>query len=413
MAGYVKEAGLLAWLPFDMTLGLAILTALLVIIRLVTSPVPQQMHGVILAFVLLIPPVLYSASTDYGTDKVGRLFAFTFLSALAPVVLIRDRRDVARFLWALVAMGGVVVVSALINPQLSSDYADAPITTESVDTIGLGSAAGVVLVMFGIGLIWNSVPLLAVVPAAAAVYVLLQSGSRGPLFSALLAVLAGVVLTRTRPRFRRIAVFGALLAVGVLIAYSAAPAASRSRIAGFLEGDTAGSVDARVQLYHDAYESILKHPLGIGWGNYEGIAFGGYTYPHDLPLEVLAEAGVIFGGLFLLWICHVVIRTHRITTDFIGAAVFAIALFWLGKALVSGDINDNRVLFYALGVAVAADAVWWRGDRDLEKSKPSGPARPGATATAGPAAHRVLPDRVVVVRGAPAGARAGRELGHP
>ncbi len=374
MAGYVKQTGVLASLPFDLTLVMALLTALLVVIRLVTSSVPRQTHGVILAFALLVPPVLYSASTAYGSDKVLRIFAITFLSALGPVVLIRDRSDVARFLWALTGMGAIVVATALVDPQLSSNYEDAPIKTDSVDTIGLGSAAGLVVVVLTLGLIWNRVHWLAIAPAAAAVYMQLQSGSRGPLFSSVLAILVGCLLTRTRPRLRRVGAFGGLLAAGVLIAFSAAPAASQGRIAGFLEGSTSGSVDGRVRLYQDAFESILSTPMGLGWGGYEGIAFGGYRYPHDLPLEVLAEAGVIFGGLFLLWICYVIIQTRRVTVDFIGSAVFATVLFWLGKALVSGDINDNRVLFFALGLAIAARAV----QREREESSPTPAPRPTA-----------------------------------
>ena len=358
MAGFVKDTGPLARLPFDLTLALAMLTALIVGLQMVIAGIPRDAHGVVLAFTLLVPPVLWSATTAYGTEKVGRLFTFTFLSLLAPVVLVRTRSDVARFVWAFTGMSGIVVISALFNPELSSAYEGAPITTESVDTIGLGSAAGHVLVVLALGVIWKSVPRLAAIGAAAsAVYVLLQSGSRGPLISALSAVMVGSLLTRVRPDYRRVVVFVALLAIGVLVAYEAAPSYSQLRIIGFLEGDTQGSIDGRISLYHEAFQSILRHPFGIGWGNFEGIAFGGYTYPHDLVLEVLAEAGVVLGGLFLLWLCYRIILAHRITTDYLGAVVFASAIFWSGKALVSGDINDNRVVFYAIGLAIAACGI--------------------------------------------------------
>lgn len=357
MAGFVKDTGILVDLPVDLTLALGLLTAVVVGLQIVLVGVPREVHGVVLAFTLLVPPVLWSATTEYGTDKVGRLFTFTFLSVLAPVVLIRDRGDVARFVWAFTGMSGIVVVTALFDPQLSSAYTGAPITTESVDTIGLGSAAGHVLVVLALGLIWRSVPRLALVGAAGAVYVLLQSGSRGPLFSAAVAVLAGSLIVRRRPDFRRVLAFLGLLAVGTVVAYEAAPLYSQRRIIGFFEGDTSGSVDGRISLYHDAFQSVLAHPFGIGWGSFEGIAFGSYTYPHDIVLEVLAEAGVVFGGLFLLWLVYRIALAYRLTTDYLGSVVFATAVFWCGKALVSGDINDNRVLLYAVGLAVAACGV--------------------------------------------------------
>jgi hypothetical protein len=357
MAGFIKETGYLARLPFDVTVAFAFLTALIVGVRLVVSGIPREVHGVVLAFSLLVPPVLWSATTEYGTDKVARLFTFTFLAILAPIVLIRDTGDVARHLWALTAVCGIAVASALVDPKLSSAYEGAPIRTDSADTIALGSAAGHVIVVLTLGLIWRGIPRLAVLAVAGAVYVSLQSGSRGPLLSALAAVLVGSLLTRVRPDHRRVVAFVGLLLVGVVVAYQAAPYASQQRILTVLEGDTDGSVDSRIRLYHDALESISRHPFGIGWGSFEGITFAGYAYPHDLPLEVLAEAGVVFGGLFLAWMCFRVLQAHRITVDYTRAAVFATVIFWLGKSLVSSDFNDNRVLLYVLGIAIAAGGV--------------------------------------------------------
>lgn len=375
MSGFVKDTGYLEFVPFDLTLGLGVLTAVVVAARLAVSGVPRSIHGVVLAFALLIPPVFLAAATAYGSEKVLRLFAFTFLALLAPVALIRTTGDVVRHLGCMTALAGVVVVTALLEPQLSSDYEGAPIVTESVNTIQLGSAGGLVVVVLTLGLLWHRLPLLAVVPAAAALYVLLQSGSRGPLFSSVFAVFAGVLLTRARPRAHRIVVFGALLGVGLVAAYSAAPEASQGRILGLLQGRTAGSVDARVSLYGNALDAIVAHPFGTGWGGFQAFAFRGYTYPHNLALELLAEAGLVCGGFFLIWLCLQIVQTHRITDHVVGAVVFAVVLFWTGKAMVSGDINDNRVLFYALGIAVAARATAVLGGRDGDRSRRPAPDR--------------------------------------
>ena len=388
MAGFIKDTGVLALLPFDLTLALGLLTALIVGVRLIVSDIPRAVHGVVLAFALLVPPALWSAPTEYGSDKVLRLFTFTILAIIAPIVLIRDERDVARHLWAMTGMCGIVVVSALVDPRLSSAYTGAPITTESVDTIGLGSAAGHVVVVVALGLIWKAVPRLAIVAAAAAVYVMLQSGSRGPLLFALSAVLVGSLLARKRPDPRRVAIFGALLAVGGIVAFQAAPLYSQLRILAVLTGMDDTSVDGRYALYRDAFDSILRHPLGIGWGSFEGITFGGYRWPHDVPLEVLAEAGLVFGGLFLGWLCLQILRAHRITVDYPGAAVFAVVIFRSGHSLVSSDINDNRVVRYAIGIAIAAGGVRaanvGRGTSftDVSSRRPSRPDRQSSTADA-------------------------------
>jgi O-antigen ligase len=369
MAGFIKRTGSLLGVPLDLTVAFALLTALLVGLHLVVSGIPREAHGVVLAFTLLVPPMLWSATTDYGTDKVARLFTITFLAILAPVVLIRDTGDVARHLWALTGACGIVVASALLDPKLSSEYEGAPIRTDSANTIALGSAAGHVMVVLTLGLIWKGVPRLAVLAVAGAVYVSLQSGSRGPLLSALAAVLVGSLVTRVRPDYRRIAAFVALLLVGVVVAYQAAPYYAQQRILSVVEGGGDSSVDARVRLYQDALASISRHPFGIGWGSFEGITFGGYTYPHNLPLEVLAEAGLVLGGLFLAWMCFQILRAHRITVEYVGAAVFAIVIFWFGKSMASSDFNDNRVLLYVLGIAIAAGSVSAAGGRRSARSK--------------------------------------------
>jgi hypothetical protein len=389
MAGFMKEAEALAGLPVDLTLALAVLTAGVVVVRVVISGVPRVAHGVVLAYCLLLPPVLWSATTEYGADKVTRLMTFTFLAILAPVVLIRDPRDVLRHVVALTGMCGLVVLNGLLNPQLSSDYEGAPVRTDAVNTIGLGAAAGTVLVVFSLGLIWKRIPVVpALVGAGTGLYMLLQSGSRGPLFSAILAVLGGSLLTRQRPDHRRVVGFLGLLAVGVLVAYSAAPLASQRRILALLQGNTGGSVDGRIRLYDEALDSINHRPFGLGWGGFEGIAFAAYRWPHNLPLEVLVEAGVVFGGLFLVWMYLQVIRTRRITVDYVGAAAFAVLLFWLGASMVSSDFNNNRVGLYALGVAIAAGSlIRPPGPRE---TVPTGPAPAGRElATASPGAVAV------------------------
>jgi capsular polysaccharide biosynthesis protein/O-antigen ligase len=357
LSGSFKEIGALDFLPVDATLVLAVVVAVVVGLRLIFEPVPRAVHTVLFGFLLLIPAAFFTAPTEYGADKELRLFTITFLSMLAPAVLIRDRADVRRHVLALGGVAGIVVAGGVVNPQPSSDYAGAPITTESVDTIGLGTAAGVVVVIATMCLMWRAVPWQVALPIdGLAVYVLLQSGSRGPLFATILAVFVGAFLVRRRPGIGRGAFFMFLVGAGVLVAFSLAPLYSRDRIIDLLTGNTAGSVDTRARLIDVALDMVNRHPLGVGWGGFQYDAFGVYRYPHNLPLEVLAEAGLLFGGIFLAWLIICVARTYPATVDFAGATSFAVLVCVLGKALVSGDLNDNRLAFYALGIAVAVAA---------------------------------------------------------
>jgi capsular polysaccharide biosynthesis protein/O-antigen ligase len=358
LSGSFKDLDALDLLPVDATLLLAAVVAVLVALRMLSDPVPRAAHTVIFGFLLLIPAAFFTAPTEYGTDKALRLFTITFLSMLAPVVLIRDRTDIRRHLLALAGIATIVVAVALIDPQPSSDYEGAPIATDSAGTIGLGTAAAVVVVIATMGMMWRAVPWQVALPAgAAAVYVLLQSGSRGPLFATVLAVLVGAFLVRARPGLGRALLFGSLVGVGILVAFSLAPLYSRDRIVDLLRGNTAGSVDSRVHLVGDALDVLDRNPLGVGWGGFQAEAFAGYRYPHNLALEVLAEAGLLFGGIFLIWFALLVARAHRATVDSSGGTVFALLVCVLGGAMVSGDLNDNRLTFYVLGIAVAASSL--------------------------------------------------------
>lgn len=384
LSGSFKEVGALAALPVDATLLLAVVVGGLVVWEMLWRPIPRAVHVAVFGFLLLLPAAFFTAATPYGEDKALRLFTITFLSMLAPALLIRDRADVRRHLIALAAVAGVVVGGGLFNPRLSSNYAGAPITTESVDTIGLGTAAAVVVVIMTMALIWKAWPLLLTLPVgAASMYVLLQSGSRGPLFSAVIAVVVGTFLVRVRPSLRRGLVVLSLVAVGVLVSFSLAPEYSRGRILNFFEGNNSGSVDNRVRLIEVGIDQITRHPFGIGLGGFEGAAFGGYFYPHDLPVEVLAEAGVILGGAFLVWIGYCAVRAHFASVDFTGGTAFAVLVCVIGKSLVSGDLNDNRLTFYVLGVGLAAGLLVARSALEtaaqpLRRSTAESPERNGA-----------------------------------
>jgi capsular polysaccharide biosynthesis protein/O-antigen ligase len=358
LSGSLKEIEGLDFLPVDATLVLAAVVAVPVALRMISEPIPRAMHIVFFGFLLLIPAAFFTAPSEYGTFKEMRLFTITFLSMLAPVVLIRDRTDVRRHVLALAGVAGIVVAAAVVNPEPSSDYAGAPVTTGGVGTIGLGTAAAVVVVIATMGMIWRAIPWQVALPAdSAAIYVLLQSGSRGPLFSTILAILIGVFLVRVRPRLGRGLFFMMLVGVGVLVAFSLAPLYSRDRIVDLLTGDTAGSVDNRVRLIEISLDVVNRSPWGLGWGGFQAEAFAGYRYPHNLPLEALVEAGLLFGGIFLVWLVICAARAYWATVDFSGGTVFAVLVCVLGEALVSGDLNDNRLTFYALGIGIAASSL--------------------------------------------------------
>ncbi len=401
MAGFFKSTQMFAWLPYDLTLLLGIATGVAVIARLIVSRIPAQIHGIIVGFMLLVPAVFNAAPTLYGSEKVSRLFTITLLATLAPVLLIRSKADLERFLWAWTGVCGIVVLSALINPQASAAYAGAPVTAEGTDTIGLGNAAGLVVVVMTLALMWRRLPWYVAIPiGGAASWVLLQSGSRGPLIATVIGIVAGIVLPKMKPRPIRAVVVVGLSAAALVLAFLAAPIYAQDRIASVLEGRALYEGTTRIDLYRVAWDSVQVHPLGIGLGGYEQITFLGYRYPHNLYLEVLAEVGVIFGSLFLIWLVAYLLAARRSAMTFASAALFSILCSLLVEAGLSGDININRMLFYTIGLTAAVRAV---ADHQAARTAP-----PGRPATA-PEQRPELTRRMPAVSGSTSGSTtAGR-----
>jgi O-antigen ligase len=359
MSGSFKEAPPFNLLPIDLTVILAVVTLLTCVARVLRTRRLSRSTGIVLlGFVFLLPAILYAPHTVYATEKVSRLFTLTLLSALAPTLLIRTTDGVRRLLWSWVAVCSGIVLIAILSPQHVADYAGAARTAVGANTIALGRAAGLVIVVTVLGAMWRRLrPSVALPLIAVSIYALLQSGSRGPLLSVVAALLAVVTLAPKRPR--SVAVVGLLLLVGggIYYSFSQAPLYARERIAVAISGGLESASPERVELFRVAWHSIQTKPLGLGLGGFASIAPGGDLYPHNLPLEVWSEAGIFLGTLFLAWLVVQLIRGRAIATDFTGSAVFASFVFMLMNTLVSGDLNDNRVMFFALGIAAATASL--------------------------------------------------------
>jgi hypothetical protein len=79
---------------------------------------------------------------------------------------------------------------------------------------------------------------------------------------------------------------------------------------------------------------------------------GNRQYPHNVLLEVGAEGGVLaLFGLTTVIALAVRKQAHAASAP-VEMAMLALVFFFLLNAMVSGDINDNRGLWVALGAAL-------------------------------------------------------------
>jgi O-antigen ligase len=139
----------------------------------------------------------------------------------------------------------------------------------------------------------------------------------------------------------------------------------------------------RADLYADAVDLFAQAPItGAGAGRFANLYSGidsSFSYPHNMPLEVAAEFGLI--GLALTGLVAVgVMRGHlrmRRAGDLrlgqLSGAVIALTVYLFLHTLKSGDLNSHRLYFLLLGVCWAGCAV--RGGPRPQTVSAIGPER--------------------------------------
>lgn len=125
------------------------------------------------------------------------------------------------------------------------------------------------------------------------------------------------------------------------------PAAGCGHVAGRIVAVSQNPGD-RDNLVATAWQLFLNHPLfGGGPGSFAGLVRG-YTYPHNVPLEVAAELGILGVAVLLLplvagWLRLVVAGVRARSRSV--ASLMAVVLTFAVVANLSGDLSSARALW--------------------------------------------------------------------
>ncbi|WP_146605735.1 O-antigen ligase family protein [Micromonospora craterilacus] len=303
--------------------------------------------AVVLAAVVAVPAFVTPPTNDYGSTKVSSFFLFTVPTAVA-VMLLRDRRDVTTWAKVWVVSGCLLAIFALVGGvdpagrAVGSDGASNPIWLARA----IGSPA--------VALLWltyrRALPRPVVIGAAVLLVAgLYATGSRGPVLALAIATLVVITLASPAARASRAAVVGLAAGIGgyFAVVFQWIPAASRFGAALY---DPQGELEAsqRVELARPTIDLIMANPGGVGFGHWaDHAAIVVYRYPHNLFLEVFAEAGWIPGAVLVALLLWVVVRLWR-SARVEPAAVLTLALlaFETMCVSVSGDLNART--FFAV-----------------------------------------------------------------
>ncbi|MFN7241700.1 MAG: O-antigen ligase family protein [Dietzia cercidiphylli] len=289
-----------------------------------------------------------SQSTTYGDGKVTQLLTLTPLTVFAGVVLLGIPEVRSRLLWCIVGWGALVAALQFLNP----DTAGNPLTisAEGSSYLNYGravAAAAVVLLVLAVRRRASALPLLLL--GAGFMWLALSSGSRGPVIAAVVAVAAGLAVSRLPAGVTITGLIGVFLAVQFIDLEQFLP----ERLQSFDDNST----QVRVYMLEIAVQQFRDSPLGAGWGELEPYMAGvgpDLAYPHNVFIEVAAEAGLLALAGFVGYLLYSLIGQYKASTTGPEAALFALTVFMIGNASVSGDINSNRGLHLLLAAGIAA-----------------------------------------------------------
>jgi O-antigen ligase len=379
-AGRYKNLGHLRGFPIDLTLLFCALTiaatgAAMVSGRLKPAPPSLTQLFMILFSGFTVLSLAWSGFLEINIDKVLRFLFLTTPSFFVADILARDRARRSRFL-RLLMLFSCVFLLYYVYLRYALGIAMRAGRIEGDNYLEYGyNATFLFISCLAVAALGSSKQLWpAALVAGAALYGLLIIGGRGPLALALLAIpLLALGLWRRAQSLRRLMLLGGLTVVAAVAYLTFAPGDRADGAAGggfytlqryqsqLMGADR--SMDQRFVGRQLALRLWLEKPL-VGWGVGEFKVADPYLeYPHNTPLEILAEMGLVG---FCLFLC-VCVPAARDSVRLLGNRASgwpetAIALLFLTELAahltVAGNLADDRVLFAFMGLAIGSGATW-------------------------------------------------------
>ncbi len=374
----------------DITLLFALITFLVIAFNIVTQRVellPERKFWlpILLFSLLIVLSLAFTSAPINGTDKVLRFFVFTLVSLVGPLYLVRDRRDIVFVYGTFTILSIAMVSEVVIHGSASSQFLQA----FGSNYLIFSRIAGIALlsVLFYFTLHGNRgfrfLSLLCVVLLA---YGLFTAGSRGPVLAFVLSVLISltvlflrhyriVYLSINNPtrelslkRLRLLLIAAGSGVVASFFMFYEVFETTAKRFMLLAEGGGESALE-RVEMFRSVLDILNSKAslfgLGIGafavYYNGEDVVHG--VYPHNLFLEVWTELGILALGLMLVIILRPLFRQFRSIVerrdklDTLAILILTHMSYMLANAMVSGNLNDNRYLFSAIGLAMAYQMI--------------------------------------------------------
>jgi O-antigen ligase len=356
LVGLIKGDERLGSMPVDLTVAVGGLVIFSVSAKLITGKrelaLPREYLLYLPLLAMMILSLAYTPDLAGGVDKTLRFLCLTSIGIISPFVLFDSMNKLRNFLLAM-AFGGLAIS---INSLTMLGGSDRLVSPSGLNTeLGAASAISMIVIWSLWFPEWPFIkralfyPVLGVLGVA-----LIGSGGR---FANVAAVLCLVLATFLRRKlFVDVAVIGGL---GVLLLPLIwIPQASFDYLSSLAHPPQA--MGTRNDLMALGVKMFSEHPFfGVGIQGFRFLSPNPitYNYPHNLILELGSELGLLAALSFLaIAACafREIWKQLRDPDNQSGNSpvltVFLLLLFVFLDAMVSGDINDLRFMWFVFGL---------------------------------------------------------------
>lgn len=314
--------------------------------------------------IFLTPPTLWSV---FGATQFGLENFLNFWIIVVPISVIiverYNRRDVLNTFYILLGVCCFLALLSAIGLSVS----------ERIDgrTAALGGGPIVFARWMGFGILtlfllpvrfnlWYKVSLIIFFLVLA-----LASGSRGPIFALVITGFVYLFFNFNRMIIQVITLLTVLSMVFFLFSLddriSEVGNSDRVFMNFSKRGGSTQSTNTRKHLLIGSFILLQQYPLGVGAGNWQSMAnkvrpnhLMPLEYPHNLLLEIACEYGIHSFVLLLLLLIYVFylsfnkMKKNRKDKTSLYPLLFYLLLFLFLNSMVSGMLNDSRLLFIVI-----------------------------------------------------------------
>ena len=310
---------------------------------------------------IVLTPILWLV---YGAIEYGVLKYFNFFIVIFMSVIIIEKfnyKDVEKLLFLFLAVSSFLALLAVLGQAISANNDSGRLSV-------LGGGPIIFSRWMGLGiLILVLMPKFRKYKVRYLIIVLffilsISSGSRGPVLTLFLVLCLFLFLNFRRYFLKFIILFCFLFSL-ITFTDISKEVGKLGRVERILmnfssKGVAKKSTGTRERLIQGAVTVFKKYPLGVGSGNWQDKSNEIDTqnlmpleYSHNIFLEVLNEYGIILALVILMLFIYVFHLSYMLMNKYyynessLYTLLFYALFYFFLNSLISGDINDTRLLF--------------------------------------------------------------------